>query len=341
MRIPDARLPDARLPMYYIHQIAEQISSLGGDRQGWLARNGLQESQLTDSESSLPFTKFHQLILDGMAITQEPALGLLIGERLLLNTHGILGYAAMNSSTLRQAVDVFERYIQLRTPMVKTQHEIHQRQFRVVFCESFSLGEIRRPVLEAIILTVKNVVDFITMGERHVQSVSFAFSAPDYRELASEMFNCEVKYQQKWNGFTLPLDVVDMPLKMNDPNTFREAALICQREFEKIIRHETLAVRVRRLMLERGGSVPSLNVTARMFHLTPRTLHRHLLDEGTSYRQILEEVRHSLALEHLKSGHLSVQEIAYSLGYTDIANFRRAFKRWEGVAPTDYRSLQR
>ncbi len=331
-------LPDFRLPMYYIHQIAEVISGLGADRQAWLTQNGLQESQLTAPETTLPFATFHQLIIDGIAMAKEPALGLLVGERLLLNTHGILGYAAMNSGTIRQAVDVFERYIQLRTPMVSTHHEIHQQQFRVVFDEPYPLGKVRRPVLETVMLTVKNVVDFITLGERHVQSVSFTFSAPEYSALTRDMFNCEVKYNQKWNGFVLPVNVVDQPLKMNDPTTFREAALICQREFEKFHRPETLAVKVRRAILERGNSFPSLNLTARLFHLTPRTLHRHLLAEGTSYKAILEEVRHSLAVEHLKSSHLSIQEIAYSLGYTDIANFRRAFKRWEGIAPSEYRT---
>lgn len=329
---------DFQLPMYYIHQIAEQISSLGGDRRAWLAKNQLHEAQLTDSHSTLPFVTFHQLIVDALKMTQEPALGLLIGERLLVNTHGILGYAAMNSSTIRQAVEIFERYIRLRTPLVSTHHEIHGKQFRIVFDEPYPLGDVRRPVLEAIVLTIKNVLDYITMGSRHVQMAAFPFATPAYPALAADMFNCPVHYQQDWTGFALPLAVVDLPLKMNDPTTFREATQICQRELEKLSRNESLAMRVRRVMLEKGNGFPSLNVTARLFHLTPRTLHRHLLEEGTSYKTILEEVRHNLAVEHLKSGYLSIQEIAFSLGYTDIANFRRAFKRWEGVPPSDYRN---
>lgn len=332
-------LPDFRLPMYYIHQIADLVSSMGADRHAWLAQNGLHESQLTAPDNTLSFASFHQLIIDALAMTQEPALGLLVGERLLLNTHGILGYAAMNSGTIRQAVEVFERFIRLRTPMVGTHHEIHQQQFRLIFDEPYPLGDIRRPVLEAVMLTVKNVLDYITMGARHVQQVAFALPAPGYSALTRDMFHCEVKYGQKWNGFILPLEVVDLPLKMNDPTTFREAALICQRELDKLNQNETLSLRVRRLMLEKGNGFPSLNVTARLFHMTPRTLHRHLLAEGTSYKAILEEVRHSLAQEHLKTSHLSIQEIAFSLGYTDIANFRRAFKRWEGIAPSEYRNL--
>lgn len=330
---------DFPLPMYYIHQIAEQINSMGGDVQAWLARNHLQEKQLTDPTLTLSFATFRQLILDAMHMTQEPALGLLIGERLLLNTHGILGYAAMNSSTIRQAAELFERYISLRTPLVATRLQIKGKQFRIVFEEPYPLGEIRKPVLEAVVLTVKNVLDYITMGARNVQQVAFSFATPGYAALAKDMFNCEVKYQQDWTGFAMPVEVIDVPLKMNDPTTFREASQICQRELEKISRNESLAMRVRRVMLEKSNGFPSLNVTARLFHLTPRTLHRHLLEEGTSYKSILEEVRHTLAVEHLKSSRLSIQEIAFSLGYTDIANFRRAFKRWEGVAPSEYRNL--
>lgn len=72
--------------------------------------------------------------------------------------------------------------------------------------------------------------------------------------------------------------------------------------------------------------------------MTPRTLHRRLIDEGTSFRELLEEVRHTLAVEHLKSGRFSIEEIAYTLGYSDLANFRRAFKRWEDVPPSESRA---
>ncbi len=72
--------------------------------------------------------------------------------------------------------------------------------------------------------------------------------------------------------------------------------------------------------------------------MTPRTLHRRLSDEDTSFHELLEEVRHMLAVEHVKSGRLSIEEIAYSLGYSDLANFRRAFKRWESVPPSEYRA---
>lgn len=328
---------DHTLPIQYVRQIAELVGSLGADVPAWLAGGQLAPNDLTDATGSVSFPVAYQLILDALQVTQEPALGLLIGERLVVNTHGILGYAAMNSGTLRQALDLFERYFGVRTTLVSVTHDIHDKVVRVVFQDPTPLGDIRRPVLEAVMLTVKNVLDYITMGSRHVMWVAFPFPQPDYADLAQDLFHAEVRYGQSWSGFTVPEEVLDQPLKMADPATFRDAAAICQRELDKITQSSSLASRVRRIMLEKQNGFPSLNVTARLFHMTPRTLHRRLQDEGTSYKDILENVRHMLALEHLKAGHLSIQEIAYTLGYTDMANFRRAFKRWEGVAPSDYR----
>lgn len=87
-------------------------------------------------------------------------------------------------------------------------------------------------------------------------------------------------------------------------------------------------------MLENKSSFPSLNVSARLLNLTPRTLHRRLRHEGASYKEVLESVRRRLAWEYLNGRNVGVKEAGYLLGYTDTANFRRAFRRWFGVPPS-------
>jgi AraC-like DNA-binding protein len=208
----------------------------------------------------------------------------------------------------------------------------------VVFTEALPLGDIERPVLEAVVLSIKNVLDSITMGGCQVRQVAFPFEAPEYAALARDIFGCEVRYGQTWTGFSCSPEVLDVPLKLADPGAFQAAQLICQRELDRLAANESLAARVRRLLLEKQRGFPTLAVAARLFHMTPRTLHRRLVDEGTSYRELLESVRHTLAVEHVNSGRFSMDEIAYRLGYTDLANFRRAFKRWESVPPSVFRS---
>ena len=326
------------LPGLYLRHIADQVTSHGGDVGQWLARSGHHASQLHDPAWTLPLPVFQQLIRDALSLSGEPALGLLVGERLGATTHGILGYAALNAGSIREALALVERFAGLRLSLMSIGHEEHPHALRIVFAATHPLGDVRRPVLEAVVLSIKNILDAISMGVCRVGEVAFPFAAPPYADLARDLFGVPVRYAQSWAGFTLPVSALDVPLNMADPGAFREAAQICQRELDKLTANESMAARVRRLLLEKQQGFPSLQVTARLFSLTPRTLHRRLLEEDTSFRELLEEVRHTLAVEHLKAGRFTVDEIAYTLGYSDLANFRRAFKRWESVAPSEYRA---
>lgn len=136
------------------------------------------------------------------------------------------------------------------------------------------------------------------------------------------------------------LEALAVPLRMPDPIAFRDAAAILQRELDRI-GSNGLSDRVRRLFFEQGNGFPSLKTTARIRKTSPRTLHRRLIEEGTSFRDLLDDVRRSLAVEYLRAERLSIEEIAFTLGYTDLANFRRAFRRWEAMPPSEFRESLR
>lgn len=329
---------DFVLPSQYVQHIAGQMTRMGVRLPDWLLQlqrpgpNGELEIQ------QLSFDDFQRLVREALALTGESAFGLLVGERLLVQSHGLLGYAAVNSLDLRQALQFTERYFLVRTSLFSVKLETHGTRVRLMFLEPHPLGDIRVPVSEAVVLTIKNLIDHVTLGDCQVAGVSFAFPAPAHAHLARELFGCEVRYDSDWTGFELPAEQMDLPLRTGNPQALREAELLCQQEMAKLTRQQTLSARVRRLMLEKQGSFPSLEVSARLLNLTPRTLHRRLQDEGTSYRDILEDIRHRLAVEHIKAGKLTLQEVAFMLGYDDLSNFRRAFKRWEGVAPSAWRA---
>jgi AraC-like DNA-binding protein len=329
---------DRTIPIEYVRLIGEQLQSVGVDVEAWLAPAGLGLTELAGPERWLAYLPFRRLVLGALEAAREPALGLFVGQRLVASTHGAVGAAAINSSTVGQALDFVEHFSRLRTSLITISHEIGERDGRVIFQEALPLGDVQRPVLEAVVLSIKNVLDEITRGARVVDEVVFPFDEPEYASLARDMFGCKVSWGQSWAGFRAPRDVLDLPLKLSNAAAFEEAARICRTELERLTEHETYATRVRRLLLEKQqGGFPTLAVTARLFHMTPRTLHRRLEDEGTSFREQLESVRHRLAVEHLKSGRFGTDEIAYRLGYTDVANFRRAFRRWENVPPSKMR----
>jgi AraC-like DNA-binding protein len=117
---------------------------------------------------------------------------------------------------------------------------------------------------------------------------------------------------------------------------------MCEQQCEALLAsldvQDGLLTRVRRLLLARPGDFPDLESAASALHTSGRSLRRHLAQMGTSYQQVLDDVRKRLALQYLTTTHLPLYEISHLLGFSDPSNFRRAFRKWTGKLPGDYRN---
>ncbi|MFN7507227.1 MAG: helix-turn-helix domain-containing protein, partial [Limnobacter sp.] len=111
----------------------------------------------------------------------------------------------------------------------------------------------------------------------------------------------------------------------------------CDLQLQRLQAGGTLAQRVRMQLQQTEGHMPTLQAMAAKQNLTERTFMRHLQAEGTSFQQLLDEIRQERACWMLAQTHSTVEEIAYALGYEDASNFSRTFKRWCGQTPKDYR----
>ena len=327
-----------QVPALYLRTLMELTREMGYEPGLWLEAAGVALQPL--SQPTVPLSTAHYVALVRAAVlhTREPALGLLLGRRLRINTHGTLAFALINSTSLRQSIALLERFLPLRTNLLSVRFANHASGPRLQFTPAADLDVAELLVLETVMLAVRNVFDYLAPGAQVVQTVEFAAPTTPYQTLARELFACPVRYGATGNALYINPQTLDMALSAADPQALENAAALCQAELDKITRQESLTARIQHSLLGGGGgALPSLQASARMLHLAPRTLHRRLQDEGTSYRAIVDQVRHRLALQHVKNHNISLQEIAYRLGYTDQANFRRAFKRWEGVAPQSMR----
>lgn len=334
-RFVKARACDLSQPADYLRLLAQQLGDMGIDASEWLRRGGIAPDALDHPELAVAVPVFRRLVADALRRSGDPALGLLVGQRMAIHSHAALGEAARRCRSLREVLYLLEHYIALRTPLVSVRCAARADEVRVMCRERLVLGDIRRPVLEAIVLALKNMLDFLALGDQPVRAVAFAFDAPPYVALARDIWQCEQRYGSRWTGLAIPADRFEKPLRLRRAGDFQRAAAACSAELGRLALRETYGARVRRLLLEQGtGGFPSLPTTARLLNLTPRTLHRHLEAEGTSYRALLDDIRLRLALQHLRSGRLGVEETAWALGYSDPANFRRAFRRWTGGPPS-------
>ena len=322
-----------QVPTLYLRTLIALTQEMGYDPSAWLQAAGISAQQLAQPAVELDTPRYVALVRAAVLHTREPALGLLLGRRLRINTHGTLAYALMNAASLRQAATLVERFMPVRTNLLQPQFNDAPAAPQLSFTPAADLNVAELLILETVMLTVRNVFDYLAPGAQPVLAATFTAPATGYAALAQELFACPVHYGATENALYLNPATLDIALSTADAQALENAATLCQAELDKITRQESLTARIQRSLLGCSGALPSLATSARLLHMAPRTLHRRLACEGTSYRAIVEQVRHRLALQHLRNPALSLQEIAYRLGYTDQANFRRAFKRWEGVAP--------
>lgn len=152
-----------------------------------------------------------------------------------------------------------------------------------------------------------------------------------------KFFGCDVSYGFPENAIVFNGD--DLRRKLDSANPLVAAAMDdVIRDYLARLDVNDVASRVRQVVasyLVHGE--PDKQIIADALNMSPRTLQRRLEGQNTSVKIIIDETRHQLALDYLGQDHLSVKEVAYSLGFNDASNFSRAFKRWEGTTPKSYR----
>ncbi|ABM39468.1 AraC family transcriptional regulator [Polaromonas naphthalenivorans] len=319
----------------YLRQIADQAVELGVDLAAWLAISELKERDLVDATALIPIEKLGELVTAAIARSGESGFGVLAGCRLIPGSHGIVGMAAAASANIREAMQIVERLVSLRTGVIDIRTRVANGAFEVFFEPVLGLGPASNPVTEIAMVAVKNIADDLIHHGSACSRVGFSFPEPPHSALARDIFGCQVQYGQKWSGLSFALSAAEEDVPKHDALVLAEAVRICTDEFKTLRSNKSASARLEGVILERSPSFPTLTFCARLLGMTPRTLHRRLIEEGTSYREVAESVRHRMALELLRKK-VTVKEVAYLLGYTEIANFRRAFKRWEGVAPSDW-----
>ena len=146
---------------------------------------------------------------------------------------------------------------------------------------------------------------------------------------------------------TVPLDLdlhdllTQMKIDQVNPELAAHNEAVLRKRLEAL-QPDTVARRLRRALEQcLPNGEPSAEALAHGLHLSLRSLQRHLSEEGSSYEQVLAETRHALAVQHLGEADCSISEVAYLLGFADSSSFSRAFKRWSGQSPSQYRDSLR
>lgn len=320
----------------YARLVCAELQLRGFSEEAILKGTRLQWDELYNSGLFLSFEQARRLILRAIELTQCPWLGLNVGLNTQVSAHGALGYAGMAASTVGVAMSLMQRFLELRLRFVHLEIAPGKEGVSILLAEHLMSPDVREFMTANMAAVITQNLQGI-VGHQVLERVAihWPFDVPAWRQHYLD-FCPNSQFGAKQLRVDIPLEVWNLPGIASDPVVFRTALRDCEQQASQLERG-TVTTRLQQRLLSCVDRYPSLEDMAALEHVSARTLIRHLRDEGMTYQRVQDLVREELACWLLGHTPLSVEAIAERLGYQDTSNFSRAFRRWLGVTPRDFR----
>jgi AraC-like DNA-binding protein len=298
---------------------------------------GLRDADLDNPDKWITFDQEMSLYRQISDHTTDPDFGLMLGEKYNI---GQLGKWVMAVNCCANALEALKMAFELIGLIpVYFQYILEAKgnvaDFRLR--EIMDLGSYRRLFHEAHMVGFYYICRDIMRARLPLIEARFAYPKPEYADKYKKIFNCPVVFGAKETQAFFDSSY----LKMNLPRSNMLAKKLyekeCHEDLENLQLFTTTAGRVRHALFSKDNEFPNMKKIAKNINMSSQTMRRRLAAEGIDYKSLSRQVRENKACALLKSTDLSMQEIADRLGYSDVANFYRAFKSWIGKTPLSFR----
>ena len=270
-------------------------------------------------------------------VSQEPAIGLKIGSEERLERYSPIAIAALYTRSFREAMDRISRYKRLTGPQeIRVTDGVEE--CTVEFLWLLSDCEEPTPLVDMCISWL------VTIGRRgigrHIHPLRVELKrAARWRERYEEFYGCPVHFECPTNKVFFRTADVHQPFLTHNLDLLEMVAPQLDAELRKQALDRSLDTQVKTILKRfLAGQKPRLEDVAFEMRLSTRTLQRRLLAEGHSFHRLVEEARREMAQHYLLESSLELNETAYLLGFEDPNSFIRAFHRWEGTSPGEWRN---
>jgi len=319
--------------------IARAIDSYGHDSAEVFARLGLDHAQLREPMARFPAHQVERLWHLAEEVTGDPCFGLAVASFWHPTTLHALGYSWLASENLAEAFDCALRYTRIVDTEAQGVLQIDStaEHYRVIVDVSRFQPVSADSAVDATLAVLLVMCQAAYGAHFRPQQVTLQHETPECHARFADLFGAPVFYSQPENALWIDPEVAQEPLATANPELVRINDRIVTDYLAQLDRSD-LGMRVRSRLIEHlpGGHF-SENEIASSLNVSKRSLQRKLHDQGMSFTQLLETTRRDLSLQYVRDPQHSFNEVAFLLGFTEPANFSRAFKRWYGKSPTRFR----
>ena len=313
-----------------------QIEDYGIAPEPLFRKHGVPASTLFDPSARVSDLLIDQITAEVVEQTKDPFFGLK-EEKYFLPSHiGPLGFAWLASTSLRSAMERLQRYIKVLHEKIEITI-VEKQDTLVISARSGSpyANPVYRDDAQLAILT--RMCRFISGDEWNPTRVTLVHPPPADSSYYFQLFRCPVEFSAECNSLHINRQQAEKRLTGSNKQ-------LAQLNDHIVVRYlagqskDDIVNRVKTAIIENlGEGVVTESAIAQCLHMSTRNLHRKLAAENTSFKAQLLEIRSELANQYINDATLTLTEISYQLGFSEISSFSRAYKRWTGRSPSEAR----
>lgn len=316
----------------HLHHLAET----GGDPHDLLAGTGITYEAI-DTLKPIPVDVIATLF-DVLASRTPDDFAIRCGRATRFQNMGILGFRLLNSGTVRELLDVWNKYSIVIGYPLESRLIVADQRWTLEFRPRYRLTpRALRFCMEATI--AGSLPSVREMSGHDIRPSGYAFPFPRPADIAcyAPLMPTPLVFEADAGSITGKIGDLARRLVNIDADSMSLSDEYCRRALARITHIETTSQRIRTILASSRGRMPTAREMAALLRLSLRTLQRQLADEGQGYHRVVEVYRQEQGQALLQQG-ADTKTIAYSLGFEDIGSFRRAFRQWTGQTPAEWRS---
>ncbi|HBP6604212.1 TPA: helix-turn-helix domain-containing protein [Pseudomonas aeruginosa] len=314
------------------------------DGQSLLEQYGLDQRRLAEPGARLSIPRYMRLGHAAIQLSGDPALGLQMGRLSRLGQMGLAGVSVAQAPNLRAAARAMIHLEPLYAQNYRGQSSLVEDAGGawLRFYSISPYNAYNRFVVDSVLAGWISHLGALARQPLKAERVEIEYPAPPWAERYEAFFGCPVEFGAPTNQLRLSQASLALANAEHCPSTWNQMLELCNRELEQLTRTRSWRERISRLLGPMlNGREPDLEEVAARLKLPTWTLRRKLAEEGTQFRSILNDTRRDLAMVYIRETDLAFGEIAYLLGFASAEAFQRAFKRWSGQTPGEFRRAQR
>lgn len=290
-----------------------------------------------DPEERVPISSMLDLLRGAIHLTGDQDIGLKAARELAPGDYGVIEFMVSSARNMRESIELLGRYLPLVNDALEFAFRVEDGR-AIIQLDS----RVQLPRAAADFQSAAFYVATLQRGQHMVDpdyEACFMHEQPEQLDEYIRTFSPgRVRFGAEFNGFIFDARLLETSLTTADPELHAVLRRYAERLLADLPRTETFADKVERVIQhELRHGEPTVERTAQQLHMTRRTFTRRLGREGTTFTTILDETRKKLAMRYIVEHHVGISEIAFLLGFSRTGAFFRAFKRWTGTTPREYR----